>query len=114
MVQDHDAAIKTVSRWFKSRGHEPLIPRKQNSNGADLVVVSKNKIDVWKVEVKTLKKKINGTYQISPLSKQRSKDDFLFIADSEKILWYGTLSDHLKCCSNSGFRAVTSIMKLWL
>lgn len=79
---------------------------KPNSNGPDMWVKS-TKGSPKSVEVKSVKRLKNGTYQVDPVSKERQSDDLIAILFNTEYVLIEPMKDHLKCCSKKGTRQFT-------
>lgn len=102
--------IKIAINFFKENGCTVLNPKHINANGPDLNIIKNN--EAFRVEIKQIRLKRSGSYQVAPLSIPRVNDDYILIMYKTKIVQFISLKSHLKLCQESGMRIMTSEMNI--
>ena len=102
--------ISLAIKFFKENECEVLNPKHKNSNGPDLNIIKND--EVFRVEIKELRKTKTGSFQVCPISENRKNDDFVLITYKETIVEFISMQDHLKLCCESGVRIMSSVMKI--
>jgi len=95
-----------VSSAFKKLGLKCIGFGHKNKNGPDCYAVGTNVS--YKVEIKNAKKMINGALQVFPVEKNRKNDDLIAIVINDYVL-IEPMKDHLKLCSNKGYRPISGL-----
>lgn len=103
MIRENKELIYKI---FENLGFKIIYFNDEDSaNGQDMFV-QKNNNKPLSVEIKTISYKQSGALQVDPVSEKRKKDDLIAIIIENYIL-IEPMEDHLKCCSDSGYRPLT-------
>lgn len=98
--------LKLVSRVLRKNGFKVLSFAKKNENGPDVYVVKNKK--PYAVEIKSCRVTKRNSVQVPPVEKNRKNDDFILIILPNKYVLFEKMSDHLKCCTQKGYRTMWS------
>lgn len=99
-----------VKKYFENLGYNVLNPKHMNSNGADINIIKNN--EVYRIEIKDIRKTKGNSYRSEPICENRRNDDFVVLVYKNNIIDILSMKDHLSLCSESGIRIITNKINL--
>jgi len=105
-----ESSKKVVEKWLKERGYTIASNENDSANGIDIVAIKENYY--FTIEVKRAEKGVR-CFRIKPLQKSGVISDYLAIVTPKGNVIFQTISEHKKLCSNTGYRDVTKLIRVY-
>lgn len=105
-------AIKSeaiAKSYFVNMGY---LVKQTQCHGPDLVLTMNKTSITCEVKTATQRKQQGNFWYVSPVSEKRKSDDLIAIVVPNKTVVVHPMKYHLSCCSVSGQRTVTEIVRL--